>query len=95
VQGPSGLEQWIADAAAVPVEVLLDAAAALVQPVTGQPHNVERVHHRDRVGELLGGGGLEPGEPVHGDDIDLLAPRFVAVGEPLLGSYSAGGERWW
>lgn len=46
--------------------------------------DVERVHHRDRVGQLLGSGGLEPGEPVHRDDLDPLAPFLGPSGEPLL-----------
>lgn len=28
---------------------------------------MERVHHRDRVGEFLAGGGFEPGKAVHRD----------------------------
>jgi hypothetical protein len=31
--------------------------------IAGQAHDVERVHHRDRVGQFLAGGGLETGEP--------------------------------
>jgi len=45
---------------------------------------VERVHHRDRVGEFLGRGGLEPAEPVHRDDLDPLRPLLGPGGEPLL-----------
>jgi hypothetical protein len=84
VQHPAGAEQWVAGAAAVPAGVLLDAAAASVQRVTGQTSHVERVHHGDRVGQLLGGGGLEPGEPVHRDHLDLIAPGLGAFGEPGL-----------
>ena len=32
--------------------------------------DVERVHHRDRRWQLLGRGGLEPGEPVHRDHLE-------------------------
>ena len=39
---------------------------------------MERIHHRHRVGEFFGGGGLEPGEPVHRHDLDRVAPRLVA-----------------
>ena len=74
----------VARAAAVAVEVLLDPAAAPVQGVAGQAHDVEGVHHRDRVGQLLGGGGLEPGEPVHRDDLHPVAPGLRTVGEPRL-----------
>ncbi len=45
---------------------------------------MEWIHHRHRVGELFGGGGLEPGEPVHRDDVDAVPPRLRAVDEPLL-----------
>ena len=55
--------QRVACAAAVSDGVLLDPAAALVQRVTGQADHVKWVHHRGRVGQLDGGGGLEPGEP--------------------------------
>ena len=84
VQHAPGRVERIAGAAAVAVEVLLDAASAVVERVAGETDDVERVHHRDGVGELLGGGGLEPGEPVHRDDLDHVAPRLRAVGEPGL-----------
>jgi len=45
---------------------------------------VERIHDRHRVGELLGGGGLEAGEPVHRDDLDPIAPGVGSGGEPGL-----------
>ena len=66
------------------VEVLLDAAPAPVERVAGEADHVERVHHRDRVGQLLGGGGLEPGEAVHRDHLELVAPGLGALGEPGL-----------
>jgi hypothetical protein len=50
----------------------------------GQADDVEGIHHRHRVGQLLAGGGLEPGEPVHRDHLHAVAPGFVAVGEPGL-----------
>jgi hypothetical protein len=31
--------------------------------VYGKPDDVEGIHHRDRVGELFGGRGLEPVNP--------------------------------
>jgi hypothetical protein len=43
----------------VPTGGLLDAAAALVQSIAGLAHDVEWVHHRDRVGQFFVGGGLE------------------------------------
>jgi hypothetical protein len=66
------------------VDGLLDTPAALIERVAGQPDDVEGIHHRDRVGEFLGGGGLEAGEAVHRDDLDLVAPGLLAVGKPGL-----------
>jgi hypothetical protein len=55
VQGaPRGIER-IALAAAVPTGGLLDAAAALVQSIAAQAHDVERVGHRDRARQFLAG----------------------------------------
>ena len=45
---------------------------------------MEGVHHRNSVGQFLGGGGLEPGEAVHRDDLDTVTPGWVAFGEPPL-----------
>ena len=84
VQGAAGPVERIVRAAAVAVDDLLDPAAAPVQGVAGEADHVERVHHRDGVGQLLGGGGLEPGEAVHRDDLDLVPPGRVAFGEPPL-----------
>ena len=84
VEGAAGPVERIVGAAAVAVDDLLDPAAAPVEGVAGEADDVERVHHRDGVGQLLGGGGLEPGEPVHRDDLDLVPPRRVAFGQPLL-----------
>lgn len=70
--------------ARLPTGVELDASAALVERVTGQPHDMERIHHRDRVRELLGGGGLEPGEPVHRHNLDRVAPGLFSFAQPCL-----------
>jgi hypothetical protein len=42
------------------------------------------IHHGDGLGQLLGGGGLEAGEPVHRDDLDTVAPFLRALGQPRL-----------
>src|SRR5690606_4213334 len=84
VQGPAGGVERVALAAAVTVQLLLNAAAALVQRVAGQADDVEGVHHRDRVRQLLGGGGLEAGEAVHRDDLDPPPPGLVPVAQPVL-----------
>ena len=67
-------------AAAVSVDGLLDAPSALVEGIAGQADHVEGIHHRDCVGKLFGGGGLEAGEPVHRDDLHGLTPRLGALG---------------
>ena len=84
VQGPSGPVERVPCAAAVTVQVLLDPAPALVQGVAGQAGDVEGVHHRDRVGQLLGGRGLEPGEPVHRDDLQPGPEALGLVRQPRL-----------
>ncbi|TDO56678.1 hypothetical protein EV651_11265 [Kribbella sp. VKM Ac-2571] len=84
MQGSPGRVERVAFAATVAVDDLLDPAAALIERVAGQVHDVEGVHDRDRVGQFLGGGGLEPGEPVHRDHLHRQAPGLGAVGEPGL-----------
>jgi len=84
VQGPPRAVERIVLAAAVPMGVLLDSPAALVEGVAGQADDVEGVHHRHGRGQLLGGGGLEPGEPVHRHDLDPRAPGLRTRGKPLL-----------
>jgi hypothetical protein len=84
VQGAPGPVQRVVGAAAVTVDGLLDAAPAAVQGVAGEADDMERVHHRCRVGEFLGGGGLEPGEPVHRDDLHGVTPGLRPAGEPGL-----------
>ena len=72
------------------VEFLLDAPAALIESITGEVYDVEGVHDRPRVWELFGGSALEPGESIHRDDLDALAPRIGLGGQPgfedLLGA---------
>jgi hypothetical protein len=52
--------------------VLLDAASALVERVAGQADDVEGVHHRGRVGELLRAGpGSRPGRRPPMDAVSL------------------------
>jgi hypothetical protein len=84
VQGSPGTVERVVLTAAAAAGGLLNAAAAVVEGVAGQAHHVEGVHHRDRGGDLLSGGGLEAGEPVHRDDLHGLAPRLGALGKPGL-----------
>ena len=84
VQRPAGRVERVVLAATMAAGVLLDAPSALVQGVAGEPDDVERVHHRDCLGELFAGGGLEAGEPVHRDDLHRVAPSLRAIGESGL-----------
>ena len=84
VQGPPRGVERVALASAVSVQFLLDSAAALIESVPGQPDDVEGIHNRDGVRQLLGGGGLEAREPIHGHDLDPIAPSLVPLGQPVL-----------
>ncbi|GAB3843938.1 hypothetical protein GCM10028800_06420 [Nesterenkonia populi] len=50
--------------AAVPGGLALNPLPALIQGVAGQGDHVEGIHHRYSFGQLFGGGGLEPREPI-------------------------------
>ena len=86
----AGLVEGICGAPAPMVKFLLDTSAAFIESIPGQMHDVEGVHDRPRAGEFFGGGALEPGESIHRDDLDALAPRGRLGGQPgfedLLGA---------
>ena len=86
----AGLVQGICGAPAPVVEFLLDTSAAFIESIAGQVHDVEGVHDRGCVWEFFGGGAFEPGESIHSDDLDALAPRVGLGGQPgfedLLGA---------
>ena len=84
VQGAPRLVERVALVTAVAVDRKLDPASAAVEGVAGQADHVEGIHHCGRVGQFLGGGGLEAGEAVHRDDLHAVAPRGWAFGEPGL-----------
>ncbi len=84
VEGAADPVERVPGVTAVPESVLLNPLPGPVQGVTGEPDDMERIHHRDRVGEFLGRGGLEPTEPIHRDHFDLLRPLLGPGGEPLL-----------
>ena len=79
---PAGLVEGVRGAPAPMVKFLLDAPSALIQGVAGQVHDVEGVHDRGCVWEFFGGGAFEPGESIHSDDLDALAPRVGLGGQP-------------
>lgn len=83
VQGAPRPVERVGGAAAVPAGVQLDAAA-FVEGVAGETDHMEGIHHRRRLGELFGGGGLESGEAIHGNDLHTVTPLFRALGQPLL-----------
>ncbi len=84
VQGPARRVERVTGAASMSVDGLLDASAASVEGVAGEADHVEGIHDGGRVGQFFGGGALEPGEPVHRDDLNSVAPCLVAFGQPLL-----------
>jgi len=72
------------------VKFLLNAPTTLIQGVAGEVYDVKRVHDRLCVGGFFGGCALEPGESIHCDDLNALAPGVGLGGQPgfegLLGS---------
>ena len=64
------------------VKFLLNAPAALIQGVASQVHDVEGIHDRPCIGEFFSGGALKPGESIHRDDINILAPGVGLGGQP-------------
>ena len=86
----AGLVQGICGVPAPMVKFLLDASAAFIESISGQVHDVEGVHDRGCVWEFFGGSALEPGESIHRDDLNTLAPRVGLGGQPgfedLLGA---------
>ena len=79
---PAGLVQGVRGAPAPVVKFLLNAPATLIESITGQVHDVEGIHDRPRAGELFSGGALKPGESIHRDDLNILAPRIGLGGQP-------------
>ena len=72
------------------VKFLPGAPSALIQGVAGEVYDVEGIHDRPCAGEFFGGGALKPGESIHRDNLNTLAPRIGLGGQPgfedLLGS---------
>jgi hypothetical protein len=74
--------QRVAGVSAPVKGLLLDALADQVQLGPGQGDDVERVHHRNRIGDDFGGGDLVAGEPVHRDDLHRLCEVGGLSGQP-------------
>ena len=64
------------------VKLLPGAPSALIQGVADKVYYVEGVHDCPCAGELFGGSALEPGESIHRDVLDALAPRVGLEGQP-------------
>jgi hypothetical protein len=82
VQSPPGLIQRVALLPAVSGRFLLNTPADLVQTVTGELDDVERVHHFHRGRQLFDSSGLEPGEPIHRHNLDTVAEVLRLSGQP-------------
>ena len=64
------------------VKFLPDAPASLIESITGKAHDMEEIHDRPRAGEFFDGGAFEPGESIHRDELDVLAPGVGLGGQP-------------
>ena len=84
VQSPARSIQRVCCSSAMPGGFLLNAAAYLVEGITGEFDDVERVHDFDSLGQFLNGGCFEAGESVHRDDVDAITPVFRSGFQPLL-----------
>ena len=82
MEHPAGLVQGIHGTPAPMVEFLPGAPAALIESIPGQVHDVEGIHDRGCVWELFSGGAFEPGEAIHRDDLNALAPRVGLGSQP-------------
>ena len=79
---PAGLVQGIRGPPAPMVKFLPNAPTALIQGVAGEVYDVEGIHDCLRSGEFFSGSALKPGESIHRDDLNALAPRVGAGGQP-------------
>ena len=79
-------------AAAMTVDVLLDAAADLIDSLGGELHHMKRVQHGGGVGELVVDRVLVATERVQGDDLNAVTER-VAAGLQPVGIHGAGASR--
>lgn len=66
----------------MPTGVLLDPLAGHSQLVGSQMHDVEGVHHLPGLRQLLGGGRMVAGEPIHGHDFHPVAEGLLPGGKP-------------
>ena len=87
---PASLVQGIRGPPAPMVKFLPNAPTALIQGVAGEVYDVEGIHDCPCIGEFFSGGALKPGESIHRNDLDVLAPRVGTGGQPgfedLLGA---------
>ena len=82
MQYPAGLVEGVRGAPAPMVKFLPGAPSALIQGVASEVYDVEGIHDRPCVGEFFGGSALKPGESIHRDNLNALAPRGRLGGQP-------------
>ena len=66
------------------VKLLPGAPAALIESIPGKVYDMEGIHDRPRAGEFFGDCAFEPGESIHRDDLDELAPRVRREASQVL-----------
>ena len=74
------------------VKLLLNAPATFIESIPGKAHDMEGIHDRSRAGEFFGGCAFEPGESIHRDDLNALAPSVRLGGQP--GFKDPRGRAW-
>ena len=82
MQHLAGLVQGIGGPPTPVVEFLLNAPTALIESIPGEVYDVEGIHDCPCVGEFFGGCAFEPGESIHCDDLDALAPCVGLGSQP-------------
>jgi hypothetical protein len=68
----------------VTARLLLDALTAQVELRAGQSDDMEGIHHRGGLGQLICRGALVAAETVHGHYLDPVAKHLALAGQPGL-----------
>ena len=84
VQRPPCPIQRIRSSSTMSSCLLLDAAANVIEGITGEFDDVEWVHDFHSIGKFFRGCGFEPGESVHRNDLNAITPVFRSFGQPLF-----------
>ncbi len=67
----------------MPKGLLLHPLPHLIERVTSELHDTERIHHLGSAWQMLFRRGLEPGEPVYCDGLDPVTPGLGSRSEPV------------